>query len=567
MMSAAILMMAGVELTKVRSVSDDLFSGQGELEDFSFAKSFNERVGVSTSSQGKNAADVLAIALPGLKGTTLTKQLEEVAGRSSGVMEESITAQEISVHSELKGVIADKIIRPQAAAAVGAQEKTTTNDAGAGKAEVPTQVKGAANDVLPESPIAYAAPVSGATDESLEPRVSIVVGDRPSVSTGDTPVVQKKTEAAEKVMEGASSKKPAKAQESSATPKTVEKTVGKIVDAIAVEPKPVMGVSTESAIPVVGQVVAPTVAPQSEVSKAADAFSKAVSAVTKPSAGTFPIAIDGQVHKEIASGAKVSVTDTAMMMTAGSDPVASPKTDMSPEKMRAVAIPGGTNGENKLQNVRESGATLLHSLSVVPTAVVSGDTPGELVPTKLLVGDAGGQTTGLPTGSREQDGAGVGAQSMDGAPRVLGATPTSLEVGIQNGTHGWLKVRAEMTDGGVVNASVSAVSSAGQEMLHRELPALTAYLQEEKVAVNAVAVHGPSAAGTDARSSSGTDGAGGQTPQRSNGGEDQHQNLKKAALNGSGEAMPYRSLHGVDEDGSLPLAAFVSGGSWLSVRA
>jgi len=52
-----------------------------------------------------------------------------------------------------------------------------------------------------------------------------------------------------------------------------------------------------------------------------------------------------------------------------------------------------------------------------------------------------------------------------------------------------------MTDGGVVNASVSAVSSAGQEMLHRELPALTAYLQEEKVAVNAVAVHGPSAAG------------------------------------------------------------------------
>jgi hypothetical protein len=238
---------------------------------------------------------------------------------------------------------------------------------------------------------------------------------------------------------------------------------------------------------------------------------------------------------------------------------------MSPEKMRAVAIPGGTDGENKPQAVRESGAALLHSMGVVPTAAVSGDT-GELIPTKLLVGDAGGHTTGLPAGSREQDGAGVVAQSMDGAPRMLGATPTSLEVGIQNGTHGWLKVRAEMTDGGVVNASVSAASSAGQEMLHRELPALTAYLQEEKVAVNAVAVHGPSAAGTDARSSSGTDGAGGQPPQRSNGGEDQH-HLKKATLNGSDEAMTYRSLHGVDEDGSLPLAAFVSGGSWLSVRA
>jgi hypothetical protein len=150
---------------------------------------------------------------------------------------------------------------------------------------------------------------------------------------------------------------------------------------------------------------------------------------------------------------------------------------------------------------------------------------------------------------------------------MLTATPTSLEVGIQNGTHGWLKVRAEMTDGGVVNASVSAASSAGQEMLHRELPGLTAYLQQEKVAVNAVIVHVPSAAGVDARSSSGTDGAGGQTPQRSNQEEPQHQSLRKMTLNGSDEAVSYGGLHEVDEDGSLPLARYVNGGSWLSVRA
>ena len=52
-----------------------------------------------------------------------------------------------------------------------------------------------------------------------------------------------------------------------------------------------------------------------------------------------------------------------------------------------------------------------------------------------------------------------------------------------NGTQGWLKIRAEMTDGGVVNASVSATTSAGQEMLHRELPSLTAYLQQEQIGV------------------------------------------------------------------------------------
>ena len=149
---------------------------------------------------------------------------------------------------------------------------------------------------------------------------------------------------------------------------------------------------------------------------------------------------------------------------------------------------------------------------------------------------------------------------------MLSATPTSLEVGIQNGTQGWLRVRAEMTDGGVVNASVSTTSPAGQEMLHRELPALNAYLQEEKVAVNAVIVHAPSV-GTDARSSSGMGGGGGQTPQRSDEGGGQDQNLRKATLNGSNETMTYHSLLGDDEDGSLPLAAYANGGNWLSVRA
>jgi len=563
MMSAAISMMVGVEQTKVQPLSGDLLSGQGELEDFSFAKSFNERVGVSTSSQGKNAADDLAIALPSLKGTTLTTKLDEVAEKSSGGKEKSITAQEISVNSELKGAAAGKIIRPQAETTVaGSQEKTTADDAGTRKVEFPTQMEGSADDL---SSIPYATPAPGATDKSSGPHVSIAVRDRPLALTGDSPVVQKETEAAEKVMEGTSSKKTVKTQESSAIPKTVQKNVGKVVDAIAVEPKPVVGISTQSAIPVVGQVVAPTVALQGEISKATDVYGKAVSSVTKPS--TSPVAVDGQVRKEVASGAKAIVTDSAMMVAAGDDPVASPKADISPEKVPAVAIRAGSDGENKPQAVRESGAALLHSLGIAPAAVVSGNTPGELAPTRLPVGDAGAHTAGLMAGSREQDGAGAVAQSMDGAPRMLAATPTSLEVGIQNGTHGWLKVRAEMTDGGVVNASVSAASSAGQEMLHRELPALTAYLQEEKVAVNAVIVHAPSAAGMDARSSSGTDGAGGQTPQRSNEGEQQHQSLRKTILKGSDETVSYRSSHGVIEDGSLPLAAYVSGGNWLSVRA
>ena len=566
MMSAAISMMVGVEQTKIRPVSEDLLLGQRVLEDFSFASSFTERIGVSTSSEGKNVAEDLTAALPDLKGTTLTKQSEEVAGRSSGVEAKSKTAQEISVDSELKGAVAGKIIRPQAeTTGAGSQEKITADDAGTRKVESPAQMEGTADGA---ASIPSAMPAPGATDKRSGPQVSIADGDQPLVPlvlSGDRPVVRKETGVAGKVMEAAPAKKTAKAEESSAIQKTVQKTVGKVVEAVAVEPKPVIGISTEGAIAVVGQVVAPRVALQDEINKATDVVSKAVSSVAKPS--TSPVAVDGQVRKEVASGAKASVTDNALMIAAGNDPVASPKADISPEKAPAFAIRVGSDGENKPQAVRESGAALLHSPGIVPAAVVSGNTPGELVTTKLPVGDAGAHTAGLMAGSREQDGAGVVAQSMDGAPRMLAATPTSLEVGIQNGTHGWLKVRAEMTDGGVVNASVSAASSAGQEMLHRELPALTAYLHEEKVAVNAVIVHAPSAAGTDARSSSGTDGAGGQTPQRGNEGERQHQNLTKATLNGAEETMTYRSLHGVDEDGSSPLAAYSNGGSWLSVRA
>jgi hypothetical protein len=72
-------------------------------------------------------------------------------------------------------------------------------------------------------------------------------------------------------------------------------------------------------------------------------------------------------------------------------------------------------------------------------------------------------------------------------PGFLTATPTSLEVGITNGTHGWLKIRAEM-EGGLVTASLSSNSAAGQDILHRELPSLAAFLQDEKISVNTLVV-------------------------------------------------------------------------------
>jgi hypothetical protein len=64
-------------------------------------------------------------------------------------------------------------------------------------------------------------------------------------------------------------------------------------------------------------------------------------------------------------------------------------------------------------------------------------------------------------------------------------TPGALEVGVSNGTHGWLKIRAELQDGALI-ASVASGTVAGREMLHRELPAMTAYLRDERLHVSAL---------------------------------------------------------------------------------
>ena len=67
--------------------------------------------------------------------------------------------------------------------------------------------------------------------------------------------------------------------------------------------------------------------------------------------------------------------------------------------------------------------------------------------------------------------------------RTLVATPTTLEVGVPDGTQGWLRIRAQVSDQGQVSASLAGGSSASQEMLHRELPALNAFLHNEQMPV------------------------------------------------------------------------------------
>lgn len=161
-----------------------------------------------------------------------------------------------------------------------------------------------------------------------------------------------------------------------------------------------------------------------------------------------------------------------------------------------------------------------------------------------------------------------GGAQVDAAPRTLSASPTALEVGVPNGTHGWLKIRAEMTSGGVVDASLSTSSSSGQEMLHRELPSLTTYLQNEHVAVNTVVVQPSGGAGAGFPGLAGGmnhDGRG-QAQSGSQGGESR-QETASAVLNHTESARSYLSVPGIGGDDLLLPASYAGGGSWLSVRA
>jgi len=156
-----------------------------------------------------------------------------------------------------------------------------------------------------------------------------------------------------------------------------------------------------------------------------------------------------------------------------------------------------------------------------------------------------------------------GGASLDGTHRTLMATPTSLEVGVVDGSHGWLKIRAEMSDGGVVNASLSTATSSGQEMLHRELPALTAYLQSERVAVNNVAIQSTTTREFE-RSMNGE--AQGQTPQSGRQGGESKQEPANVVAGRAENETRYIGKNGIGADGLLSPVSHFGGGSWLNVR-
>jgi hypothetical protein len=605
MMSTAILMSIGAEQSTKRPVAQEV----DKLEGSTFAQALDARVGIPSETVGKDPA---AGAPPELRSTKaeatagtnawnleasvggfaafvekgsvagtlpegstpkselVTKNLIDVPEFTAGGKAKMFTGQVASNGGASKEIAAGKSSPSQTVPAAEPEVFGETKDSGTQVAELSENTEEITGETLGGLPVAAASStqtggvnsVNGQRDENqvLIPSLETSVTSKGIAATGIAP-------------ETATAKKTIKTQGSDATAAVASKGGTTAVHAMTDEAKAAQGVVIQVPTPLSGHTeayVASTVSHNAVSDAAADgaALVSAIASNTTSIAGTTPTA-DGSSHKSLVQSTKTPASNIETTLAASPDPTGAAKIDARAERSSAVAGNPAGDGDGKGRTASESLVTSIHSVvsgSDLTSAAVPSAVTGLV---KLPNGESGAQTSGLTTGLREQDSSGAVARSLEPMPRTLSATPTALEVGIPDGTHGWLKVRAEMTDGGVVNASVSAASSASQEMLHRELPSLTAYLQTEKVAVNSVVVHPAAGTGTDSRGYSGgtESGANGQTPQGSNEGGEQRQSFVNAATEATEDVSSYQELQGVGEDGTLPLTVYEGGGSWLSVRA
>lgn len=175
------------------------------------------------------------------------------------------------------------------------------------------------------------------------------------------------------------------------------------------------------------------------------------------------------------------------------------------------------------------------------------------------------ETNSVPVNMRADSGAPGSHLYVPSEQKTLTATPTALEVGISGGSHGWLKVRAELGGDGAVHASMSASTAAGTEMLRRELPSLTSYLHQEQVGVSSVAVHAPSSSMnlSDMSGGSGQSLHAERDASGSQSGRQEDTTPLSRSEEGPGSGVP-------EDDGGAgwsPSMGYTGAGGWLSVRA
>jgi len=609
MMNTALVMAGAGEQTTMRSsaTSDRVVSGE-----MTFAQSFGERAGVAVNAQTMNGATVAssdtqegrtsglvknfdAPSVPStvVKANTVADQRltkldattsmtmtagsgrsKSVAGETDLVALANVRRQSKTTVGQLPADLAElqqDIGSKEVAQAVVSQRKTAGADVVFGNNGQPG---GNLKDIEPSAVASNVAPAAEATAVDLLARESSTLTDRPLLPRDEVELtLQNKAVLAGKTLVVASTKNDPKTEENAGGEKAASK-LARMTESAKVIGDPSIITGVQGAILLHTQVAAPSDAQPNAVGVTAANVSwvPGASAAIRD-AGTSLVGTNNAARKaNVRTGTdEVEATGHGVNPVAGATAATGFVTEI--DKVASVA---GKDADAKALSAIGATAALVHTAtgneavaSGTIAGMTSGHAPAEISGTKAKAGEAGAHAATPEAGLEEQDGSGAGTAEMGMSHRTLLATPMALEVGLANGTQGWLKIRAEMTDGGIVNASLSSATSAGQEMLHRELPALTAYLQEERVAVSTVIVPATAAAGTDSRFAGGMEREGNgqaQPGSRQGAAEDGQGSIHRSA-DRTDEIPMYMTSNGVGEDGFLSAGTYAGGGSWLNVRA
>jgi hypothetical protein len=598
MMSAALMMAVGGDKTMMRSAT----SGRVESGEMNFAQSFGERAGLAVDVQTMNGAGEASSEMRGGKSSGLWNNSDAPPLTPTGAKANAVVDQRVTDANETKSK-AGAIANSAGKSVVGGMDLAAPGDAsGRGLAKTtPVQLPAdrgelqqkniVANVVAQASvsqtkatgtaavPAVVSNDVLAAESTSVDSvqREGTALADHSSLQRDEVePTVQNETELAGKTLDVASPKKDVKTQVSTVGAKAVSKATETTGSAKTGGDASIV-TGMQGAIPLQTQVAAPSDGQPNTVGITAVKVLGVLGATAgERPAGVATAGADNTGRKAMVGAAKEEVETTEQDVNPAAGATVATGFGAEIDKAAAVTSAAGKDaGANGLSAVGAT-AALVHTAtgseavaSGVVAGMTSGHAPVEISGTKVQAGEAGAHAVTPQAGLVEQDGSGVAAAETGMSHRTLLATPMALEVGVTNGTQGWLKIRAEMTDGGVVNASLSSATSAGQEMLHRELPALTAYLQEERVAVNTVVVPANATAGTDSRFAGGMNGDGSEQAQQSSGqrGGDERQGSIHGSADRADEGSTFLDLNGVGEDGLYSAGMYAGGGSWLNVRA
>jgi hypothetical protein len=289
----------------------------------------------------------------------------------------------------------------------------------------------------------------------------------------------------------------------------------------------------------------------------------------------------GKTTEEKRQAAGTAAMDAAPSAAAPVHPVGSLHSATLPDGKLAGSVGAAAETVSGTTAVGSAGSVVQSAgLDVAPAAGIAGHVASAHAGSVPNGGSAG--ANGLGAAATDVSAGGVAQQAGSGdgiypgmGSKTIEATPTVLEIGVPSGSHGWLKIRAEVGEGGAVQASMSSATVGGQDALHRELPAMNAFLQSEHVPVSLqignVAAGGSSTDGSGSGSGAGStlDFSAGTGSSGTAGGEGSRQAAGPQSSSSPAaeraDAIPVQSAW--TEAGQYGGASSLGGGGWLNVMA